>query len=178
MSGRFYGNDSLSRAEESLLKELVSELGIKTENIFHFTLSNGAEFIGEVVEETDTNEYVTIHPIKVLKEFMVNKNKEMVTHIYYSDWNLCAEGPFFTLNDSAVIAISPINRETLMTYVIKVCDFYYEGSLVLDGSELLDDEFNDILLGIMDVTDVEKTNRKGNVVDFISKLKQREQEKL
>lgn len=180
---------------DEFLKEVVDDLDINLENIYHFKILGGEELVGEVFtdfyidsNQEETAEYIIINPVKVIRHSWISEEGFSSQH-FFIEWNPCAEGPYAYINPETVISATSPNVETLKAYLLAVHDQYYPLNVTLspEDDEFYDEEEeddgesiefelseeDDILLALLEHNEKKKSKGKkkkdkdSNIVDFI-----------
>ncbi len=117
---------------EKFIKQTCKKLDINPDMIQHVMLTNGHEFIGEmmfleVVENDEVpNELVFINPVRVIKEIIFDESGDYSYNNFLVDWNPLSNDAIIQINPATVISPCAPNQETLMEYCKFLQREYYQ----------------------------------------------------
>jgi hypothetical protein len=131
--------------EDSEISEILTDLDITLENIYHFKLVGDIEIIGEVFSdfhlptedftrgdlfEDIYGESLIINPIKILRDSWINEDGYNASY-YFVEWNPFSDSPYVALKEIMVISKVYPNEDTLRSYLYSLRDQYYPNEAIL-----------------------------------------------
>jgi len=146
--------------DDSIIADIIEDLGIKVENIKHFKLVGGEELIGEVISTEDCSDFVIVNPVKILRDTYITEH-DMSTQHYMVDWNPCGdESPDMVLKDAHVIKASTPIADVVYNYLYYLNDVYYPNDIVFTPDDVSS------MTQAVNITMIKETEDEDNVVDF------------